>query len=178
MGLISYFKPDHKHNERDEEISNQDTFNLESFLPPYFQAVETPSIAIGNNKCCWCCQKLYHYTNPISTPASHGIIYPWCPPRVGISLHVLEWMETQLWDKLHLTLREENQYPSSRRSLKSSGSSSTIFSDSEIESNRFLLPVREEILYRVEISKSDPTSFTVIDLKTGESRVDNINDGC
>jgi hypothetical protein len=123
MGLISYLNPNHEHNVygRDAEILNEDSFNLESFWPVcclffvpihnqhiYFQALaKKPAIATGN-KCCWCCQKISQLIGPISIPGSHGVIYPWCPPQIGISLATLEVLETKLWERLYDELKNKH----------------------------------------------------------------------
>ena len=51
-----------------------------------------------------------------------GLIYPWCPPRIGIVLDVLEALEAQLWAILYQGLRVEHQ--NSTHSRQSSESSS------------------------------------------------------
>ena len=53
-------------------------------------------------KCCWCCDWLrknleLHFT----LPGTHGVIYPWDPPKVGVSELVLKKLEEELWIKLY-----------------------------------------------------------------------------
>ena len=94
----------------------------------YFQVLANPAIAAGK-KCCSCCTKISQLINPaVVIPGSHGAIYPWCPPRVGVGLDILEALESQLWDRLYQGLREKHQ--SSTHSHQSSEPSS--IDDSEL----------------------------------------------
>ena len=140
MGLAFYFAPYYKPNGRDAEISNLDNSNLESFYVPFtantfiFQDLGIPAIATGK-KCCWCCNKLSQLANPVVLlPESHGVIQPWCPPRVGIDLRVLEALETQLWEKLYNALKEKHR--SVRRSESESFKSSLQSSSARVEFDR------------------------------------------
>jgi len=65
-------------------------------------------IGVGK-KCCWCCSALGSILSQdkhisIKLPGSHGIIYPWTPPRVGLDLNVLQILEDQLWDALYMAI--------------------------------------------------------------------------
>ena len=141
MGLAFYFAPYYKPNGRDAEIvSNLDNSNLESFYVPFtantfiFQDLGIPAIATGK-KCCWCCNKLSQLANPVVLlPESHGVIQPWCPPRVGIDLRVLEALETQLWEKLYNALKEKHR--SVRRSESESFKLSLQSSSARVEFDR------------------------------------------
>jgi hypothetical protein len=53
-----------------------------------------------DKKCCWCCDKLGNLLGDIMLPDSHGIIYAWSPPRVGLDVTVLQALENALWDEL------------------------------------------------------------------------------
>ena len=123
MGLISYFSPDNdaEHIRSDTEILNFDTFKKDfrpvcyyflSFIGNtnrYFQALVNLAIA-AEKKCCWCCDKLSQLVNPtVLIPRSNGVIYPWCPPRIGIGLGKLEVLETQLWTKLYEELMQKHR---------------------------------------------------------------------
>ncbi|KAG1718848.1 hypothetical protein EDB19DRAFT_1790842 [Suillus lakei] len=52
-----------------------------------------------DKKCCWCCCMEFVTVNgvPCRLPGSHGIIYPWSPPRVGVDLKVILVLEDGLW---------------------------------------------------------------------------------
>ena len=108
-----------------------------------------PAIAAG--KKCWCCEKLSDLINPVSIPRSHGIIYPWCPPRIGIDLAVLEALEKQLWARLYEVLKEKHQ--SSTHSCRSSESS--LIDDSEC------ISIIDEIDFTVDFS--DVTRISITD---------------
>jgi len=55
-------------------------------------------------------------------PGSHGIVYPWSPPRFGLDLSVLQILEDRLWNALYTAIdKAEFGVPLSRQS---SGSSS------------------------------------------------------
>ena len=83
-------------------------------------------IGVGK-KCCWCCSALGSILSQdkhisIQLPGSHGIIYPWSPPQVGLDLSVLQILEDKLWDALYTAINKaEFEVPLSRQS---SGSSS------------------------------------------------------
>jgi len=83
-------------------------------------------IGVGK-KCCWCCSALgsilsQHDHISINLPGSHGVVYPWSPPRVGLDLSVLRILEEQLWTELHAAIKTaEFGVPLSRQS---SGTSS------------------------------------------------------
>jgi hypothetical protein len=66
-------------------------------------------IEVGK-KCCWCCSALGSILSQdkrvsIKLPGSHGIIYPWSPPRVGLNVRVLLILEGQLWAELHTAIK-------------------------------------------------------------------------
>jgi len=134
MGLIaSLFLEDH---EKDKSNATEITYEgrkirLEQAIISLL-GIANPAIAVGK-MCCWCCQKLSQLINPlISTPGSHGTIYPWCPPRIGISLEVLEVLEGQLWGRLCQALHEHSHQRQSTHSRQSSGPSTISSSDERI----------------------------------------------
>ncbi|GBE85842.1 hypothetical protein SCP_0803640 [Sparassis crispa] len=58
-------------------------------------------------KCCWCCNWLgENLPVPMQEcfilPGSHGMIFPWSPPRFGIPLATLASLERELMHKLQL----------------------------------------------------------------------------
>jgi len=121
MGLTAHALLDERERKRDTgcivHYAGVQQFFLEEMV--------SPAIAVGK-KCCWCCKKLSELIEPsISIPGSHGIIYSWCPPRIGVSLNVLEELEGQLWRRLHQALLEHRaQIRGAALSRQSSGSSS------------------------------------------------------
>ena len=55
-----------------------------------------------NKKSCWCCDWLSrNLESQFALPGTHGIMYPWDPPEIGVSEIVLERLEDELWNKLH-----------------------------------------------------------------------------
>jgi hypothetical protein len=108
MGLIFYFPVDEqivmRRYQSQTFLGQLSGLYVVTFCPfhiltplRYFQALTNPAIAAGK-KCCWCCAKLSELMNPtILIPGSHGTIYPWCPPRIGVSLGILEALESELW---------------------------------------------------------------------------------
>ena len=78
-------------------------------------------------KCCWCC---YHLRSILADdgaqfklPRSHGIMYPWSPPRVGLDIKLLEVLEDALWRELPHAIMEQQLILLTRHS---SGSSSPL----------------------------------------------------
>ena len=59
-------------------------------------------IAIAcSKKACWCCFWLSQHLQLKVTPlGTHGVIYPWDPPIVGINEEVLQELEDALWKEL------------------------------------------------------------------------------
>ncbi len=69
-------------------------------------------IGVGK-KCCWCCSSLAgmlraaHSGVTFQIPMSHGLIFPWALPTIGISLPVATSMETAL---MTIWLRELGKF--------------------------------------------------------------------
>ncbi|KAF9508254.1 hypothetical protein BS47DRAFT_1350567 [Hydnum rufescens UP504] len=63
-------------------------------------------IGVGK-KCCWCCSQLAEQLNiahphiSLQVPASHGLVFPWALPSIGISLAIAESLETALKEVWH-----------------------------------------------------------------------------
>ena len=52
--------------------------------------------------CCWCCDWLgKNLESQFTLPGTHGVMYPWDPPNVGVSESVLKKLEGELWDQLY-----------------------------------------------------------------------------
>jgi len=70
------------------------------------------AIGVGK-KCCWCCAsfagilRVAHPRISFQVPASHGLLFPWALPTIGISLPVAESMENALKE---LWCREVGRY--------------------------------------------------------------------
>ena len=55
-----------------------------------------------SNRCCWCCDWLsQHLETRFTLPGTHGVMYPWDPPKVGVSELVLKKLERELWNQLY-----------------------------------------------------------------------------
>ena len=55
-----------------------------------------------SRKCCWCCDWLgKNLETEFTLPGTHGIMYPWDPPKVGIGISVLQKLEAELWQELY-----------------------------------------------------------------------------
>ena len=55
-----------------------------------------------SKKCCWCYNWLsQNLESKFTLPGTHGVIYPWDPPKVGVSETVLKRLEDKLWEKLY-----------------------------------------------------------------------------
>ena len=53
-------------------------------------------------KCCWCCDWLSKILEmQFTLPGTHGVMYPWDPPKVGVSELVLKKLEGELWNQLY-----------------------------------------------------------------------------
>ena len=86
------------------------------------QATFEKAIAVGK-KCCWCCDRLGSRLGDIKLPGSHGVLYSWTPPRVGVGTTVLRALEDDLWNELKAAVGVTMSRVQSRLS---SGSSSTV----------------------------------------------------
>ena len=63
------------------------------------QATFEKAIAVSK-KCCWCCDRLGSLLGDIKLPGSHGVLYSWGPPRIGVDFSVLQSLEKNLWDEM------------------------------------------------------------------------------
>ncbi|KIJ13056.1 hypothetical protein PAXINDRAFT_156651 [Paxillus involutus ATCC 200175] len=83
----------------------QDVASLEQILAPANKAIAT------GKKCCWCCARLAihlgrHLDTDFKLPGTHGVLFGWSPPTVGVDVAVLQDLETDLWTELHNALSE------------------------------------------------------------------------
>ena len=54
-----------------------------------------------SEECCWCCDWLSkNLESQFTLPGTHGMIYPWDPPKFGVSELVLKKLEGELWNQL------------------------------------------------------------------------------
>ena len=65
-----------------------------------YQTPFEKAIAVGR-RCCWCCEKLGNLSGDIKLSGSHGKLYAWSPPQVGVDMNVLKDLEDALWDELN-----------------------------------------------------------------------------
>jgi len=82
------------------------------------------AIAVSKN-CCWCCDKLathlqYRLDKRFELPRTHGLIFAWSPPAVGVDVQVLKVLEGDLWKELLEALAREVVPTISRQSSPSS----------------------------------------------------------
>ena len=63
------------------------------------QATFENAIAV-DKKCCWCCDRLGTLLGDVKLPGSHGVLYSWRPPRVGVDVAVLRSFESILWNEM------------------------------------------------------------------------------
>lgn len=83
------------------------------------QATFEKAIAVGK-KCCWCCNRLGSRLGDIKLPGSHGVLYSWTPPRVGVDITVLRALEDDLWTELKAAVGDTMFRVHSRQSSGSS----------------------------------------------------------
>ncbi|KIK74708.1 hypothetical protein PAXRUDRAFT_835912 [Paxillus rubicundulus Ve08.2h10] len=116
MGLLAYAHDNQRCNYGGEI---QNVALLEQILAPANKA-----IAAGK-KCCWCCARLAthlgrHLDTDFKLLGTHGILFAWSPPTVGVDVAVLRNLETDLWTELHNALSEAVPLTLSRQSSASS----------------------------------------------------------
>ncbi len=98
-------------------------------------------IGVGK-KCCWCCSSLAsalrteHPLISFQGPESHGLIFPWVLPTIGISVPVAQYMETALirmWLEEALKFASERlRFPNSPKGVLQSAMSSPPGTQSEM----------------------------------------------
>ena len=55
-----------------------------------------------SKECCWCCDWLgQNLESQFTLPGTYGVMYPWEPPKVGVSELVLKKLEDELWSRLY-----------------------------------------------------------------------------
>ncbi|KAL4073362.1 hypothetical protein V8B97DRAFT_230318 [Scleroderma yunnanense] len=102
MGLVSYLaSSDDARVNYGEPIPKDSLQILRDVIDP--DATEI-GIAVGKD-CCWCCNRLaYHLSAHLKKnfklPGTHGVVYGWKPPSVGIPVSVLKLLEDDLWVEL------------------------------------------------------------------------------
>ena len=89
------------------------------------QAIFEKAIAVGK-KCCWCCDRLGSLLGDIKLPGSHGVLFSWTPPRVGVDVAILQVLENDLWDEMNAAIQDNISRVHSRQS---SGSSTVFMED-------------------------------------------------
>ncbi|KIM55298.1 hypothetical protein SCLCIDRAFT_307910 [Scleroderma citrinum Foug A] len=97
MGLLNYYKHHSAQAGQDVEFWEQ---RMQQIVQPLVEAGEAV-IAISE-ECCWCCDWLSKNSeSQFTLPGTHGMIYPWDPPKVGVSELVLKKLEGELWNQLY-----------------------------------------------------------------------------
>jgi len=97
------------------------------------------TIGVGK-KCCWCCSRLAKLLPNVSfeIAASHGLMFQWALPTIGISMGVAEAMEralSEIWHKEVDRFAEgfEKRARKEPQSAMSSPSGSIPFEDSMLD---------------------------------------------
>jgi len=67
-----------------------------------------------------CCDRLGSLLGDIKLPGSHGVLYAWSPPRVGLDVTILQSLENDLWDELKAAVGDARFCVYSRQSPSSS----------------------------------------------------------
>jgi len=80
------------------------------------QATFENAIAV-NKKCCWCCDRLGTLLGDVKLPGSHGVLYSWRPPRVGVDVSVLRSFESHLWDEMKAAIGDTIPHVHSRPNM-------------------------------------------------------------
>ncbi|KAJ8597369.1 hypothetical protein M405DRAFT_507775 [Rhizopogon salebrosus TDB-379] len=119
MGLLTYFSEPNPSSRVDYWNALQDSTIAERMEVLVGPAMATTNKAIGvGKKCCWCCSTLVTILQDKSVSierGSHGIIYPWSPPRVGLDASVLQKLEDRWWDELHRAIERSRPLSLTRR---------------------------------------------------------------
>ena len=110
MGLLNHYN--HYSEQADQGEDTQRTQQIVQLVRSFHseeveEAGEATIIAL-TQKCCWCCHWLGEkLESQFVVPATHGVMYPWDPPKVGVSELVLKKLEDELWNQLcEVMLRE------------------------------------------------------------------------
>ncbi|KAG2014310.1 hypothetical protein CC2G_011138 [Coprinopsis cinerea AmutBmut pab1-1] len=78
------------------DIDDESLKNLCALLP----GSEAPcAIGVGK-KCCYCCWQLGERIGGVKLPGTHGILFPWTPPPIGVDIAQLRDLEQHLWKNL------------------------------------------------------------------------------
>ncbi|KAF8337098.1 uncharacterized protein EI90DRAFT_3044876 [Cantharellus anzutake] len=91
------------------QYSGQANNTQNTQLPEIFHSTSNKPRTIGvAKKCCWCCSMLATLLNStdiqFSLPGSHGRIFPWALPSMGISYEVACSLEEKLKNQLSLAI--------------------------------------------------------------------------
>ncbi|EDR06078.1 uncharacterized protein LACBIDRAFT_294726 [Laccaria bicolor S238N-H82] len=125
MGLLKYFSPGSPSVNYGNQIEDATLRLLKEFIEP---ATFEKAIAVGK-KCCWCCDRLGSLLDiDIKLPGSHGVLFAWTPPRVGVEVTILQQLEKELWDEMSAAVTDKI---SGGHSRQSSGSS-TVFDENPL----------------------------------------------
>ncbi|KIM55278.1 hypothetical protein SCLCIDRAFT_52854, partial [Scleroderma citrinum Foug A] len=95
MGLLNYYK--HYSVQAGQDVGFGDPQRMQQILAEAGEAVITIS-----EECCWCCDWLSKNSeSQFMLLGTHGMMYPWDPPKVGVSELVLKKLEGELWNNLY-----------------------------------------------------------------------------
>ncbi|KAL4074782.1 hypothetical protein V8B97DRAFT_1868240 [Scleroderma yunnanense] len=98
MGLVGYYGDNLMHKSHDVGIENPEV--MQWIVQPMPDAGE--AVIAVSKKCCWCCDWLgRRLKTRFVLPGTHGIMYPWDPPKFGVSVSLLKRLEEELWKELY-----------------------------------------------------------------------------
>ncbi|KIM51598.1 hypothetical protein SCLCIDRAFT_33316 [Scleroderma citrinum Foug A] len=99
MGLLNYYNCYSAHAGQGVGIQNPQI--MQHIVQPEVAEAGEAVIAVSK-RCCWCCEWLgKNLESQFTLPGTHGMMYPWDPPNVGVSESVLKKLEGELWDQLY-----------------------------------------------------------------------------
>ncbi|KAF8553934.1 hypothetical protein OG21DRAFT_1497340 [Imleria badia] len=145
MGLLAY-----EHYNRDKSRNNGDPIEGEGLLDDFLgRQLDTVNEIAVSKKCCWCCYRLAkllqdRLPNQFGLPGTHGLVYAWNPPAVGIDVEVLTDLEDDLWTELQKALQQNRTHIHSRQSSASSTASPRLTEMWPVVSEELLDEVRSK----------------------------------
>ncbi|KAG1889548.1 hypothetical protein F4604DRAFT_848110 [Suillus subluteus] len=116
MGLLTYFSPSKSaFNPSGLDMHSDGALVLQELLEP----VSANGVITVSKKFCWCCSRLGLLLKDngehLVLPGSHGVVYPWSPPLVGVDIERLHELEQGLLAELRNATRKTESLPSTRQ---------------------------------------------------------------
>ncbi|KAF8414845.1 hypothetical protein L210DRAFT_852298 [Boletus edulis BED1] len=108
MGLVNYYGAQLTRTGQGAETEIENAQQLRDLIQPVAEAGN--AVIAVSKKCCWCCDWLGgHLDAQFQLPGTHGLMFPWDPPVVGVDVSVLKTLEAKLWEELHRVVSSELQ---------------------------------------------------------------------